>query len=609
MSFFTPKVAVTALENIDGLAGGPRTDPQLREALSKGGVGLWSWDLTSDRFSADDVTRSLWGLEWRGEIPAERILDSVHPTDAGRVRAMAEAARDGNDEADIVFRVRRPGGEIRWTRVRAHVSDTIEGRRLAGVAIDITERMRVESALTATEARLKRAQELGGALAFEWDARTDTVVAAPAFKALYGLTPGEPMSIATCLSRVHPDDRERVEEDQYRLLASPGPYESEFRVVLPNGAVRWILARGESVREGSAPPTGIAGINIDITARKQVEEELRQSKREARTRFREVRALYQHAPVGLALLDLDMRFLRVNEFLRDITGLAAEEHVGRSIFEILPDLREGLEPALRRVIESGEPIRNIEVEGGTPREPEVKVWWRLHVYYLTDDYGATPGIGLVAEDVTARKRAEYARDLLGRELSHRIKNLFAVVASIVTLSARGNDTLQAFARTIRARIEALGRAHDYVRPAEWESGGPAAARTLHGLLAGLLGPYRGEAGERIRIAGDDPAIGPTTATALGLAFHEFATNAVKYGALSEPEGVVELACRGGAETFELVWTERGGAPVRGAPTTAGFGSLLARRSITLDLGGTIEAAWPPEGLTIRVRVPLERLTA
>lgn len=597
-----------ALGNREGLIGGPRTDPQLREVLSKGDVGLWSWDLATDRFSTDDVIGRLWGLDWRGEVPTERILDIMHPDDAPSVLAMAEAARRGQKEADLVFRVRQRDGEIRWTRLRAQVSDEPRGPRLVGVAVDITERMRVESALSATEDRLKRAQELGGALAFEWDARTDRVVAAPAFKALYGLAPDEPMSFASFLSRMHPDDRERVEEDLYRLLAAPGPYESEFRIVLPNGAVRWILSRGESLRDGSGPPTGLAGINIDITARKEVEEELRQSKREARARFREIRALYQHAPVGLALLDLDMRFVRVNEFLRNITGLETERHVGRSIFDILPDLRDGLEPVLRQVLETREPVRNVEIEGGTPRRPDLKVWWQVHAYYLGDDYGATPGIGVVAEDVTAQKRAEHARDLLSRELSHRIKNLFAVVASLVSLSARGNDALQGFARTVRGRIEALGRAHDYVRPAQWDGGVAQPPNSLHELLFGLLRGYEDDGGARFRILGEDCGIGPGAATAFGLAVHEFATNAVKYGALSEPEGTVEIACRKTEDgVFELVWTERGGPPVAGPPATEGFGTLLARRSVTADLEGALATEWSPEGLTIRLAIPVDRL--
>jgi PAS domain-containing protein len=144
---------LTALDNINGLIGGPRTDPLLREALSRGGVGVWSWDLDKDRFSGDEVTRRLWGLQWRGDVPAERILDAVLPGDAERVRAAADAARDGQDEIELVFRVSRPGGEIRWTRVRAQASDETTGRRLTGVAIDITERMRVESALSTTENR------------------------------------------------------------------------------------------------------------------------------------------------------------------------------------------------------------------------------------------------------------------------------------------------------------------------------------------------------------------------------------------------------------------------------------------------------------------------
>jgi PAS domain S-box-containing protein len=599
---------MTAAGEIDQQVHAAVADPALREALAAGGIGVWSLNLSTGAFTADEAARALWGLGDEDRIASSRLAQGIEPADADEVAAFVAAARAGEPASHLVFRVRCADGEPRWTQVRARAAETPDGRLLIGVALDVTERMRAESALSATEARLRRAQELGGALAFEWDARSDTVVASPAFKALYGLRPDEPMNLTTFLARVHPEDRMRVEEDQYRLLGSPGPYETEFRIVLPNGEVRCVLTRGESIRNLEGLPIGIAGINIDITARKEAEEELRRSKRDARTRFREVRALYQNAPVGLALLDLELRFLRVNEFLTDITGLPAEEHVGRPFFELLPDLRERLEPIVREVVATQEPVRNIEVQGATPGHPDRKVWWRMHLYYMSDDYGATPGVGLVAEDVSAQKSAERTRDLLSRELSHRIKNLFAVVASMVSLSARGNDALTDFARTVRGRIEALGRAHDYVRPAEW--GGPAAGEptSLHGLLHGLLAPYRGaDQRTRVEISGDDAAIGPSAATALALSIHEFATNAMKYGALSVPGGRVEIACRGGGDEFRLDWSERGGPPVEQAPAHEGFGTLLAKRSVRQDLGGAISADWARDGLKISLTLPSERL--
>ena len=586
---------------------GLAADPLVREALSAGGVGVWRWNLSKDQFSADDTARQLWGLP-RGELRGESVLEAIDPADGERVRAVAAAARDGEDDVELVVRPRRPAGETRWVQIRARSFEDFEGRHLAGVVIDVTDRRRVETALSTTEMRLRRAQELGGAHAFEWDARTDTVVAPAGFRALYGFGAKEPVDLALFLSRIHPGDRERVEKDQRRLIASPGRYESEFRIVLPDGGTRWILSRGESVRDPEGRTTGLAGINIDITSRREVEEELRRSKREARARFRELRALYQNAPVGLALLDLDLRVVRVNGFLSNMVRSVPEMFVGRPLFDNLPDLRPHLEPALEKVRGTRAAVRNLAVEAAAPDEPGAKVYWNFHVYYLSDDYGATPGIGLVVEDVSAQKRTEQARDLLSRELSHRIKNLFAVVASLVTLSARGNATLQRFAETIRGRIEALGRAHDYVRPVEWGPGTQAEPATLHRLLDGVLAPYRSDRTDRICLQGADPVIGPSAATGLALAIHEFATNAVKYGALSRREGFVTLACRDEGDTVELVWSESGGPTVSGPPAHEGFGSSLAQRSITRNLDGTMATEWLASGLTIRLMLPKDQLT-
>jgi PAS domain S-box-containing protein len=580
-------------------------DGLLREALAAGDVGVWSWDLAKDVFSADAVARQLWALPARGDIAAEKVLGAVHSSDIAALRTAALTARATGD-FHAIFRLQVADGETRWLRVRGRYEKASGKDRIVGIAVDVTERKRVEADLTATEARLRRAQELGGAVPFEWDARADHVIAPPSYRALYGLDPDEPFDLTAFLDRVHPDDRARVAADHPRLLAEPGPYESEFRVILPDGSVRWILSRGEAIRDDKGAAHGIAGINMDITARKHIEEELRRSKREARGRFRELKALYQNAPVGLALLDRDLRFVRINEALARLNGLPVDDHIGRLVFDIVPSLRELAEPLFRKVLDTGEPVTDVDFEGETSNALGVQRCWVEQFYPIKDEAGTVTGIGIVCEEVTEHRRTERARDLLSRELSHRIKNLFAVISSIVRLSARGNDAVGNFAKTIGGRIEALGRAHDYVRPLDSEHDGAVrSTRHLLALIGAILEPW--DDGERIRLAGDNPAIGSGTATALALAIHEFATNAVKYGALSTPGGTIEITCAGHAETFDIVWTERGGPPIDQPPIRQGFGTTLARRSIGGELGGTITGEWAREGLKVRISAPVERL--
>jgi PAS domain S-box-containing protein len=578
----------------------------LGEALAAGNVGIWSWHLPTDTFSADAVARQLWSLPERGKISADEVLSALHPGDIAAFRAAAVTAR-ATGEFHAVFRVRDADGAVRWLRARGRHAPKAGEDRIVGVTVDITERKSVEADLTKTEARLQRAQQLGGAIPFEWNGQDDRHVAPPTFKALYGLGADEPFDLKAFLERVHPDDRERVAEDHRRLMAEPGPYESEFRTVLPDGRVRWILSRGEAVRDDKGAPLGIAGINMDITARKEIEEDLRRSKRDARARFRELKEIYQNAPVGLALLDRDLKFVRINEALARINGLSVDDHVGRYVFDIVPALRDAAEPLLQKVLETGEPVADVELEGEMPQAPGVRRSWVEQFYPIKDDAGQIVGVGVVCEDVTEHRRAARARDLLSRELSHRIKNLFAVISSIVRLSARGNDAVQPFAKVIGGRIEALGRAHDYVRPADSEHDGKEGSeRSLHNLVKAILEPWT-EDGERIRITGGDCAIGSGAATSLALAIHECATNAVKYGALSAPDGSVEVACSLSGGEFELVWTERGGPPIDHPPKREGFGTTLARRSIGGELGGTIAAEWSPEGLTLRISAPAERV--
>jgi PAS domain S-box-containing protein len=192
-----------------------------------------------------------------------------------------------------------------------------------------------------------------------------------------------------------------------------------------------------------------------------------------------------------------------------------------------------------------------------------------------------------------------SRDLLARELSHRIKNIFAVVSGLVSLRARRVPEASEFAAELIAAIGALGRAHDFVRPVEGAKGD-----NLRGLLAELMAPYEDEGG-RVVIRGDDCPIGPRAATPLALTFHELATNSAKYGAFSAEGGSVSIVidCPENGDTANIAWRERGG-PATDHPVREGFGSRLVRSSIEGQLGGTIAHRFAPDGLEVDISVPL-----
>jgi PAS domain S-box-containing protein len=346
---------------------------------------------------------------------------------------------------------------------------------------------------------------------------------------------------------------------------------------------------------------------IDISGRKEAEEELRASRAEVSQRERELQALYRNAPVGLAILDRDFRYLRANAFLADFHGMPAEALIGLSIFDVFPDIRIR-EPSMRQVLITGEPVRDIEFEATAPRSPDGKASFRLQFYPLVDERDAVGSIGIAMEDITALRRAESTVTLLNREVAHRIKNLFAVISGIIALSAKGDNALTSFARSLRGRIQALAHVHDLVFPAEEDRDGVRQPPTFQSLLQMLLAPYiQGSwRSERISITGDDPEIGSGAATAIALALHEFATNAARYGSLSSETGRLVIDSRWTESGLEITWRERGGPPVA-EPRPIGFGSVLARRSLVDDLGGAVSMEWAREGLSLHITLPRNAL--
>jgi PAS domain S-box-containing protein len=211
-------------------------------------------------------------------------------------------------------------------------------------------------------------------------------------------------------------------------------------------------------------------------------------------------------------------------------------------------------------------------------------------------------------DIDDQKRIAEQNEVLSRELSHRIKNIFAVVNGLIGLSARQFPDVKPFARQLQARVAALGRAHDFVRPHSEESAPKSGPSTLKTLLNQLLSPYPALDEGRLVIEGDDLPVDDRGATPIGLVFHELATNASKYGALSSPEGRVRVASAVQDGRVRLNWEEKGGPPVSGAPSGLGFGSRLTEISIVQQLRGTLERDWDRDGLRVRIELPAASLS-
>ncbi|ANY19258.1 Blue-light-activated histidine kinase 1 [Tsuneonella dongtanensis] len=206
-------------------------------------------------------------------------------------------------------------------------------------------------------------------------------------------------------------------------------------------------------------------------------------------------------------------------------------------------------------------------------------------------------------DVDDGHRVSENRDLLAKELSHRIKNIFAVVAGLVSIRARRHKEAKEFATELIDAIRSLGRAHDFVRPVEGVKGD-----SLRGLLKELMAPY-GDDRARVTIGGADCEIGPRAATPLALIFHELATNSAKYGALSVEIGRVEIEidCGSDAERARISWREHGGPPAPQVPGTEGFGSRLVQMSIEGQLGGTMDRRFEAGGLAVDLSIPLKSI--
>ncbi|MXP64568.1 PAS domain S-box protein [Roseomonas sp. M0104] len=360
-----------------------------------------------------------------------------------------------------------------------------------------------------------------------------------------------------------------------------------------------------AVKSGAVPPSRLAiGGLAALAAALMAIWALRQPPGDAAAlrALADLRVLHDTVPVGLALLDSDFRFVSVNARLAALAGLPPADHIGRPPSEVFPAaLREPLEDAHREVFRTGKPVLDVPMTAEAPGAVRNLRQFRASFHPIEDASGRIEGVGVVLQDVTARLRAEAGRDLLVRELNHRVKNTLTAVLAIIDITLRrvGGEPEQMKA-ALRARLQAMARGHDLLTAHDWEP------TDLAEVAQAALDPWLNETPPRLLLEGAEGVLlRPSQAQAIVLALHELATNATKYGAFSAEEGQVRLRWRTDAEGWtHLHWAESGGPPVTAPPADRrGFGSRLLQRALAPDLGAGTEVAmeFAPEGLQARVR--------
>ncbi|AYM84012.1 PAS domain S-box protein [Agrobacterium tumefaciens] len=278
-------------------------------------------------------------------------------------------------------------------------------------------------------------------------------------------------------------------------------------------------------------------------------------------------------------------------------GYEAQEVIGKSITILIPEERLDEEPAIIAAIQRGMRVDHFETV--RRRKDGTMVAISLTISPIRNADGMIVGASKIARDITERRHAEEEQKLLLGEMRHRIKNLFALAAAIVSISGRSAKDMENLLATIQSRLSSLARAHELTLSNPEIDKEVSPATSLHALIMAILDPY--DVHERITLTGSDPVLNSKVMTHIALLLHELATNAAKYGSLSMPGGCLNLRVHEDDDRTRLIWAETGG-PEPSPGRHSGFGSRL-EQGLANALGATIERNWKSTGLVVTIEIP------
>jgi PAS domain S-box-containing protein len=357
----------------------------------------------------------------------------------------------------------------------------------------------------------------------------------------------------------------------------------ELRHICKDGREVIIESRQQLLGDGT-----VIEVNRDVTERKQTEANLRESEQQLRW----LASIVQSSDDGIVSKNLDGIITSWNKGAERIFGYNAEEAIGQPITILIPPDRQDEERTILTRIRRGERIDHFETIRQRKHGSLIVVSLTISPVKNAED--KIVGASKIARDITEQKRSQEQIATLAREAEHRSKNLLATVQATVNLSQ--SDTSEGLKRAIEGRIQALANVHSLFVDSRW------IGAELSTIATREFAPYSQKNKTRVRINGPQVLLEPSAAQTIAVILHELATNAAKYGALSEADGQVDLQWSheaGGG--LHLRWTETGGPAVE-TPTRKGFGGRVIEQMIA-QLKGKTCFDWRADGLVCEITLP------
>ncbi len=394
----------------------------------------------------------------------------------------------------------------------------------------------------------------------------------------------------TVLDITHPDDRNRSRELGDRQAAGElVAFDVEKRYIHKDGHVVWARTTVNVIPDGSGRPWRQTSVIQDITARKQAEQDLQASKDRLQLAFDAAQlGSWQYDPLH-RVLSGDTRCQKIFDFAEH------EAPIEEVMKRVHPDDAEMVGAAIEASLDPVDPKRS--ATEFRLRRADGAVRW-VETLGLAYFEGAgrerrAVSLGGTIQDITERKEREEKEHLLMREINHRAKNMLSVVDSIAHQTATRNP--EGFIERFSERIQALSANQDLLVRNEWNG------VEIADLVRAQLAHFADLIGSRITVHGPKLRLNPASAQAIGLALHELATNAGKYGALSTDAGRVDVSW-GSGDALTMSWTEREGPPVS-APQRRGFGTIVMQAMMERSVEGMVDLDYAPSGLTWRLTCP------